>query len=163
MRILTEEQSSNRSQENDEKSRYRENIRRVFEKDLRAGNSLIEQFKNIRGIIKAHNESTNQESRYTYRGLSSDIQSQFLSTESERSEDSSLRDLTFDINDASTPISTWISPRRTRSTVNADKISGSRKYLYLELDRNNKARTVEEKNKEIKEEEEDEWFLKKNW
>ena len=150
MRILTEEQFSNRSQENDEKSRYRENIRRVFEKDLRAGNSLIEQFKNIRGSIKAHNESTNQESRYTYRGLSNDIQSQFLSTESERSEDSSLRDLTFDINDASTPISTRISPRRTRSTVSADKISGSRKYLYLELDGNNKARTVEEKTKKLR-------------
>ena len=144
MRILTEEQFSNRSQENEE------NIRRVFEKDLRAGNSLIEQFKNIRGSIKAHNESTNQESRYTYRGLSNDIQSQFLSTESERSEDSSLRDLTFDINDASTPISTRISPRRTRSTVSADKISGSRKYLYLELDGNNKARTVEEKTKKLR-------------
>ena len=66
-----------------------------------------------------------------------------------------LRNLTFDSNDASTHISIRISHKRTRSTVNADKISGSGKYSYLELDRNNKARRVEEKNKEMKEEEED--------
>ena len=156
MRILTEEQSSNRNQENDENSRYRENIRGVFKKDPRARNSLIEQVKNIRDTIKAHNESINQESGYTYRGLSSDIQSQILSTESIRSDNSSLRNLTIDSKDASTPISTRISPKQTRSRVNVDKISGSRKYSYLELDRNNKARRVEEKNKEIKEEVEDE-------
>ena len=155
MRILTEEQFSNCNQENDEKSRYRENIRGVFEKDLRVGDSLIEQVKNIRDTIKAFNESINQESGYMYRGLSSDIISQFLLTESERSDDSSLRNLTFDSNDASTPISTRISPRQTRSTVNADKICESRKYSDLELDKNNKARRVEGKNKEIKEEEED--------
>ena len=60
-----------------------------------------------------------------YRGLSSNIISQFLLTESERSDDSLLRNLTFDSNDASTPISTRISPRQTRSTVNADKICES--------------------------------------
>ena len=69
MRIFTEEQSSNRNQENDENSRYRENIRGVFKKDPRARNSLIEQVKNIRDTIKAHNESINQESGYTYRAL----------------------------------------------------------------------------------------------
>ena len=153
MRILTEEQFSNCNQENDEKSRYRENIRGVFEKDPRAGDSLNEQVKNIRDTIKAHNESINQESGYAYRGLSNNIESQFLSTESERSEDSSLRNLTFGSNDPSTPISKRISPRRTRSTVHADKISGSGKYSYLELNRNNKVRRVEEK---IEEEEEDE-------
>ena len=158
MWIFTEEQFSNRGQANGEKSRCKENIRGVFEKDPRAGNSLIEQVKNIKDTTKAHNESTNQESGYTYRRLNSDIQSQFLWAESERSGDSSLRNLTFDSNDASTPIFTRISPRQTRSTVTADKISGSSKYSYLELHRNNKARAVEEKKKEIKEEEEDEWF-----
>ena len=78
------------------KSRHQENIRGVFEKDPRAGNSLVKQVKNMRDTIKAHNESTNQESWYTYRGLSSDIHSQFLLTESERSEDSLLGNLTFD-------------------------------------------------------------------
>ena len=59
MRILSEEQFSNCNQENDEKSRYRENIRGVFEKDLRIGDSLIEQVKNIRDTIKAFSESIN--------------------------------------------------------------------------------------------------------
>ena len=81
VRILTQEQLSNCGQENDERSRYRKNIQGVFEKDPRAGNSLVEQDKNIRDSIKAHNVSVNQESGYTYNGLSSDIQSQFLSLE----------------------------------------------------------------------------------
>ena len=52
VRILTQEQLSNRGQENDERSRYRKKIRRVFEKDTRAGNSLIEQVNNIRDSSK---------------------------------------------------------------------------------------------------------------
>ena len=75
VRILTQEQLSKHDQENDEGSRYRKNIQGIFEKDLRAGNSLIEQIKNIRVSIKAHNISVNQESGYTYNGLSRDIQS----------------------------------------------------------------------------------------
>ena len=63
-----------------------------------------------------------------------------------------LRNIAFDSNEASTPIR--ISPRQTRSAVNAGKISWSGAYSYLELDRKNKVRRVEEK--EIKEEEEDE-------
>ena len=132
VRVLTQEQLSNRGQENDERIRYRKNIQGVFEKDPRAGNSLVEQDKNIRDSIKAHNVSVNQESGYTYNGLSSDIQSQFLSTEAGGSDNSSLRNVTFDSNGTSTPIRT--SPRQTRSAVNAGKISGSGAYSYLELD-----------------------------
>ena len=142
---------------NIDRSRYRKNIQGVFEKDPRAKNSLIEQVKNIAASTKAHNVSVNQESRYTYNGLSSDIQSQFLSTEAGRNDNSLLRNITFDSNDASTPIRT--SPRWTRSAVNAGKIFGSRAYSYLELDRKNTARRVVEK--EIKEEEEDEWSKKR--
>ena len=109
VRILTQEQLSNHGQENYEKGRYRKNIRGVFEKDPRAGNSLMKQVKNIRDSIKAHKKSANQESEYTYNGLSSDIQSNFLSTEAGRSDNSPLRNITLDSNDASTPIRT--SPR----------------------------------------------------
>ena len=94
---------------NIDRSRYRKNIQGVFEKDPRAKNSLIEQVKNIAASTKAHNVSVNQESGYTYNGLSSDIQSQFLSTEAGRNDNSLLRNITFDSNDASTPIRT--SPR----------------------------------------------------
>ena len=48
IRILSQEQLSNHGQENDENSRNRKNIRGVFEKDQRVGNSLIEPVKNIR-------------------------------------------------------------------------------------------------------------------
>ena len=72
VRILTQEQLSKHDQENDEGSRYRKNIQGIFEKDLRARNSLIEQIKNIRVSIKTHNISVNQESGYTYNGLSCD-------------------------------------------------------------------------------------------
>ena len=78
-------------------------------------------------------------------------------TEAGGSDNSSLRNVTFDSNGASTPIRT--SPRRTRSAVNAGKISGSGAYSYLELDVKKKARRVVEK--EIKEEEEDEWSKKR--
>ena len=116
-------------------------IRGVFEMEPRAGNSVTEQVKNITDSIKAYNESVNQESGYTYNGLSNDIQSQFPSTEAGKSDNSFLRKITFDSHDAS-------------SAANAGKISGSGAYPYLELDRKNKARRVVEK--EIKEEEEDE-------
>ena len=94
---------------NIDRSRYRKNIQGVFEKDPRAKNSLIEQVKNIAASTKAHNVSVNQESGYTYNGLSSDIQSQFLSTVAGRNDNSLLRNIAFDSNDASTPIRT--SPR----------------------------------------------------
>ena len=76
-------------------------MRGVFEKDPRAGNSLIEQVKNITDSIKAYNVSVNQESGYTYNGLSNDIQSQFLSTEAGKSDNSFLRNINFDSHDAS--------------------------------------------------------------
>ena len=101
VRILTQEQFSNRGQQNDERSRYKKSIRGVFEKDPRAGNSLIEQVKNITDSIKAYNVSVNQESGYTYNGLSNDIQSQFLSTEAGKSDNSFLRNITFDSHDVS--------------------------------------------------------------
>ena len=124
--ILWEELSSNSQQLELEKSTYRQNLRKSFEKSIGETSSILDSARKSGRKTKSYFEGSDKSQ--TSRGLDEDIRSRFVTdNKSSVLTDRSIR--TFAPNTTSTPSKSPISCR-TRSKADARDIKSKGVYSY---------------------------------